>query len=196
MEKRYLELKDIECRAGEDKSLSLSGYAVKFGEPSGLLYGEFIEFIDRSAFDGVDMSNVFMLYNHNSDYVLGNTRSETLTLSVTDIGLRFNVSLPNTQKAKEVHELVKRGDINGMSFGFSVSEDKWNMEAEPVKRTITKIGSLLEVSIVPFPAYEATEVDARTIEKLTECKECRAGVDKILSNPLTAEIAKLIKEIE
>ena len=195
MDKRYLELKDIECRANEDKSLTMSGYAVKFNEPSGLLYGEFVEYIERSAFDGVKMDNVFMLYNHNSDYVLGNTRSNTLTLSVNEVGLRFNVDLPDTAKAKEVHELVKRGDINGMSFGFTVDSDKWNMNSEPVTRHIGQIGELLEISVVPFPAYEATEVDARTMEHLTECRTCQKEVKEILSNPLADEARQILKEV-
>ncbi len=194
MEKRYLELKDIECRANEDKSLSLSGYAVRFNEPSGLLYGEFVEYIERGAFDGVNMDKVFMLYNHNSDYVLGNTRSDTLTLSVTEVGLRFQVDLPDTAKAKEVHELVKRGDINGMSFGFTVNADNWDMKSEPVTRKITEIGELLEISVVPFPAYEATEVDARTTEHLIECRTCKREVEEILSNPLADEARQILKE--
>jgi len=195
MEKRFVELSGVECRADGDE-LKMSGYAVKFNEPSGLLYGEFIEYIEPRAFDGVDMGNVFMLYNHNSDYVLGNTRSNTLSLTVTEVGLRFDVSLPNTAKAKEVHELVKRGDINGMSFGFTVEEHTWNTKNEPMTRHIGKIGSLLEVSVVPFPAYESTEVDARTVEYLTECKECRTGVSKLLNNPLFEEAKQIIKDIE
>ena len=194
MDKRYLELKDIECRANEDKSLTMSGYAVKFNEPSGLLYGEFIEYIEPRAFDGVNMDKVFMLYNHNSDYVLGNTRSGTLELTVTEVGLRFKVDLPKTAKAQEVHELVKRGDINGMSFGFTVNADNWNMQAEPVVRKITEIGELLEISVVPFPAYEATEVDARTTEHLAECRTCQKEVTQLLNNPLADEARQILKE--
>lgn len=195
MEKRFLELKDIECRGDDKKSLTLSGYAVRFDEPSGLLYGEFVEYIKRGAFDGVDMSNVFILYNHNSDYVLGNTRSDTLSLSVTEKGLYFRVDLPNTQKAQEVHELISRGDINGMSFGFTVDKDTWNMSAEPVTRSIEKINALLEISIVPFPAYDSTEVDARTIEHLSECKECQKEVRGLLQNPLLEEAKQILKGI-
>lgn len=195
MEKRYAELQDVECRS-DDKGLTLSGYAVRFNEPSGLLWGEFIEYIERGAFDGVAMDNVFLLYNHNSDHVLGNTRSSTLSLNVTERGLSFTASLPNTQKAKEVHELVQRGDINGMSFGFTVASDTWNMESEPVKRHINKIGDLLEISIVPFPAYESTEVDARTKEHITDCKQCRTEVRELLSNPLAEEAKQLIKEVK
>ncbi len=196
MEKRYLELKDVECRANEDKSLTLAGYAVRFNMPSGLLYGEFIEFIERNAFDGVELDNTFLLYNHNSDHVMGNTRSGTLSLNVTELGLRFSANLPETSKAKEVYELVKRGDINGMSFGFTVEKDNWNMQAEPVTRHIEKIGQLVEISIVPFPAYESTEVDARTMESLGECKECRDEVKKILSNPLLTKANQILKEVK
>lgn len=196
MEKRYLELKGVECRANEDKSLSLSGYAVRFNEPSGLLWGEFIEYIDTRAFDDVDLNNTFLLYNHNTDHVLGNTRSGTLSLAVTEVGLRFSANLPDTQKAREVHELVQRGDINGMSFGFTVEADNWNMQADPVTRHITKVGELIEVSVVPMPAYDSTEVDARTKDYLKDCKECREGVKKILSNPLQDEANKLLEGVK
>ena len=196
MEKRFLELENVECRANEDKSLTLAGYAVKFNEPSGLLYGEFIEFIERGAFDGVELDNTFLLYNHNSDHVMGNTRSGTLTLSVTEMGLRFSANLPETSKAKEVYELVQRGDINGMSFGFTVDKDNWNMQAEPVTRHIEKIGELVEISIVPFPAYESTEVDARTTERLADCKACRGEVREILSNPLLTKAKQILKEVK
>lgn len=195
MEKRYLELKSVECRANEDKSLVLSGYAVRFNEPSGLLWGEFIEYIERTAFDGVELDNTFLLYNHNTDHVLGNTRSGTLTLSVTELGLSFRADLPDTAKAKEVYELVKRGDINGMSFGFSVDTDTWNMQKEPIERHIQKINELLEISIVPMPAYDSTEVDARTKEHLTECKSCRSDVKKILANPLQDEANQILKGV-
>lgn len=196
MEKRYLELKGVECRANEDKSLSLSGYAVRFNEPSGLLWGEFVEYIERNALDGVELDNTFLLYNHNTDYVLGNTRSGTLTLSITELGLAFRADLPETNKAKEVYELVKRGDINGMSFGFTVEKDRWNMNETPIKRHIEQIGELIEVSIVPMPAYDSTEVDARTIEHLKECKTCRSEVKEILTNPMADEAQKILNEVK
>ena len=196
MEKRYTELKDVECRANDDKSLTLSGYAVRFNEPSGLLWGEFIEYIERDAFTGVELNNTFLLYNHNTDHVLGNTRSGTLSLSVTELGLRFSASLPNTAKAKEVHELIQRGDINGMSFGFTVAKDSWNMDAEPVERHVKSIGELMEISIVPMPAYDSTEVDARTKEHLNECKSCRKDVIKLLASPLHEEALKILKEVK
>ncbi len=196
MEKRFLELTNVQCRTDEQsQSKILEGYAVRFNEPSGLLWNEFIEYIERSAFDGVELNNTFLLYNHNSDHVLGNTRSGTLSLNVTEVGLSFRAELPNTSKAKEVHELVQRGDINGMSFGFTVSKDKWDMTAEPVQRHIEQIGELLEISIVPFPAYDSTEVDARTKEHLTSCKECRTEVKEILANPLQDEAQQILNEV-
>ena len=194
-EVRYNPLSNVECRAEEGK-MSISGYAVRYGEPSQLIAGEFIEFIDKRAFDGVNLDETFLLYNHNSDYVMGNTRSGTLILENTEKGLFFSASLPNTERARETFELVKRGDVNGMSFGFTVNKDSWDVTKTPIVRNVTEIGELLEVSVVPFPAYESTSVSARALEFAGGCKECRDGVQKILNNPLVDEAKQLLKEVQ
>jgi len=193
-ELRYNELSSVECRADEGK-MNISGYAVRYDQPSRPIMGEFVEYIDKRAFDGVDLSETFLLYNHNSDYVMGNTRSGTLTLENTDKGLYFSASLPNTERARETFELVKRGDVNGMSFGFTVTRDEWNMKSEPIQRTVKQIGELLEVSVVPFPAYESTSVSARALDFVNGCKECKVSIDKILNNPLAEEARQLLKEV-
>lgn len=196
MERRYLKLTDVECRKKDDKSLSLSGYAIRFEEASELIFDEFVEYIDRRALDNTELDNTFLLYNHNTDYVLGNTSSKTLSLNITEVGLRFSVDLPNTAKAKEIHELIKRGDINGMSFGFTTKKDAWNMQSEPIQRRVLEIGELLEISIVPLPAYESTKVETNTLEKVKECKECRVGVEALFSNLLEDEAKEILNKVQ
>ena len=190
-EVRYSELDGVECRA-ENGVMTISGYAVRYDQPSKPIFGEFIEFIDKRAFDNVDLNNTFLLYNHNSDHVLGNTRSGTMTIDNTDAGLHFSANLPNTERAKETYELIKRGDVSGMSFGFTVKSDTWNNNVTPSERTVREIGELFEVSVVPFPAYESTQVSARAMDFMKECKECKAS----MNNPLAKEAKDILEGVK
>ncbi len=184
----------IEARTVGDDMI-IEGYAVVFNSPSKPLYGgAFIEEIDKRAFDGVSLDNVFMLYNHNKDEVMGNTSSGTLDLKVNERGLHFTSKIPYTQRGKDTFELVKRGDIQGVSFGFLVKSDTWNTKVSPERRTITAVKELIEISITPYPAYEDTEVSARAIDFLNECRSCRAtaGITKAATN--ADEAKQILKE--
>ena len=190
-EVRYFDASSIETRSEGDK-MSVKGYAVIFGSPSKLIGGEFIEVIENRAFDGVDLSNVFMLYNHSINSILGNTKSGTLSLRVDDKGLSFSAELPNTQLGRDTFELVKRSDVSGVSFGFIVDRDSWNTRVSPELRTIKKFKEVREISITPYPAYEKTTVSTRAVEFLGECRECRANFNQI---KMSDEVKKLIKEV-
>ncbi|RLB69077.1 MAG: HK97 family phage prohead protease [Deltaproteobacteria bacterium] len=172
-EKRYLDLEIDEIRSDAD-AMIVSGFALKYNKPSKLIYGEFVEYIDKRALDGVNLDNTFLLFNHNTDHVLGNTKSGTLQLTNTADGLRFRAELPDTQRARETYTLIKRGDVSGMSFAFTTKADTWNTNVSPAERTIHSIGNLSEISIVPVPAYPDTEVSARALNFLHECKECKS----------------------
>ena len=87
-----------------------------------------------------------------------------------EVGLRVEASLPNTSDGRDMAELLKRGDLNKMSFGFSVQKDSWNNEM--TERTLKSV-RLFEVSIVAFPAYAATEAMVRSLDKAAT----RANVD-------------------
>lgn len=135
----------------------VEGYALKFNKPSKDL-GGFIETIDARALDGVNMEDVKLFLNHDSGNLLGRTKSGTLQLSVDEVGLKFRCELPNTTLGNDVMELVKRGDLSQCSFGFTVAEDEWErIDGKPV-RTIKKINTLAEISLVSIPAYEDTDV--------------------------------------
>lgn len=135
----------------------VEGYALKFNKPSKDL-GGFVETIDARALDGVNMEDVKLFLNHDSGNLLGRTKSGTLQLSVDEVGLKFRCELPNTTLGNDVMELVKRGDLSQCSFGFTVAEDEWERrEGKPV-RTIKKINTLAEISLVSIPAYDDTDV--------------------------------------
>lgn len=113
------------------------------------------------------------LIDHNSSYVLGRTVADTLKLEVDDVGLRFRCELPNTSYARDLYENIKLGNINQCSFGFTIEEDGDEFERREdgiFKRTVNKIRSLFDVSIVTYPAYEDTDV-APALRSIKNIKE-------------------------
>lgn len=178
----------IEVRTDEEgETKGLTGYAAKFNEESKPLrdwWGdEFVEVIAPGAFkNSLENNTIKALYNHNPDYVLGSTKSGTLRLEEDEIGLRFDLDLPNTQIANDLYEGVKRGDIDGVSFGFRVKEDKWTEvkmdDGWKTIRTLREI-DLIEISPTAFPAYEQTEVDCRSLAKIKE-KRRKEEIENLL----------------
>lgn len=168
-------ISNFEARSNDETGIkTIAGYAAKYNADSQILrdwWGdEFIETIAEGAFDNSLRSNTIKaLYNHNTDNVLGSTKSGTLRLESDLVGLRFEIDLPNTTVANDLYESVKRGDVDGTSFGFKVIDDKWSKTEvegkEIMKRTLLEI-DLYEISPTPFPAYEDTEVDCRSLEKI------------------------------
>lgn len=155
MNKENLEIRALSNLEQTEENI-VEGYALKFNKESRDL-GGFIETISPSALDGVDLSDVRCFLDHDSSKLLGRTSSGTLNLTVDEIGLRFRCVLPNTSVGRDAMELVKRGDLNQCSFGFTVQEDAWT-PGEIMHRSINKIGQLLEISLVSIPAYDDTDV--------------------------------------
>lgn len=113
---------------------------------------------------------MIMCFNHNEDDILARTVSDTLTLSVDDIGLKFSFEAPNTTRGNDMLELVHRGDINKCSFKFIVEADEWlytddKNSLEYDERTILKFSKLIDVALVVFPAYKDTEASIRHLEQ-------------------------------
>ena len=145
---------DVEIRAKTDqKRHLLEGYAIVFDSPSGNM--GFIETVDSHALDNVDLNNVFALYNHDFNNVLGKT-GKNLSLAIDEKGLSFSLELLPSDE--HIFELVQQGIINKMSFGFKVDSDEWQ---DSTHRTIKHIEQLQEISLVPLPAYEGTDIVAK-----------------------------------
>jgi len=197
MEVRFQELTDIETR---DDNLEISGYALRFNEPSVTLGGSegFKEIIESRALDNVDMSNTHLYYQHDSNSMLANTKSGTMSLEVTNKGLYFRAQMADTTLGKDTYKLIKRGDLSAMSFGFTVNKDTWDVTQSPEVRTIKQIGRLDEISIVSRPAYETSSVSTRSKDFLGECRECRdlESLKKIESNKLLDEAKELLNSIK
>ena len=165
-----------EIKAIDDDKMIVEGYALRFNSLSNDL-GGFVEEISPTALDNADLSDVRCYMNHDSNYVLGRTTSETLTLTVDEIGLRFSCELPDTTYATDLYKSIRRGDINQCSFGFILDEndgDTFERRDDGIyKRTLNKIKSLWDVSIVSLPAYSNTNVAPalRSIEAIKEIEQ-------------------------
>lgn len=104
--------------------MKLEGYAVVFDVPARIQGGDngYSEWIRRGALDGADMSDVALFYNHDTSKIPLARTPNTLTLAVDDHGLKFSARLPDTEEGRAVYTAVKRGDIRGCSFAFTVAD--------------------------------------------------------------------------
>ena len=156
MNKEFRKL-NVELRADGDEKPKIVGHAAVFDTPAEI-WG-FEEVIRKGAFtDAIKKDDVRALWNHDPNFVLGRTKSGTLKLEEDDIGLKIENDPPETQWAKDLMVSMQRGDVDQMSFGFIVDEEKWSKrDGEPDLREILK-ARLFDVSPVTFPAYEETDV--------------------------------------
>jgi HK97 family phage prohead protease len=151
---------DLDIRA-TGNGMTFNGYAAVFNSPSEPM--PFIERIRPGAFAKSlgEKRNIKMFLNHNSDVLLGATRSGTLRLSEDDRGLRVDADLPDTSAGRDTAALLKRGDIDSISFGFQVVKDEWSEKQQ--HREIVE-ARLFEVSAVTgWPAYAATSATVREL---------------------------------
>lgn len=172
--------KEIRSLEGEIKMVGddriVEGYAVVFNSRSNELWdfgnGSFVEVIERDAItpELLASSDVKALLYHNRERVLGrsNKGEGSLTLELDDHGLKYRFMAPNTPDGDTAVELVKRGDISGSSFAFTVAKGGSRMEEQPdgtILRTITKINGLYDITLTPDPAYSDTSVAVREMQE-------------------------------
>lgn len=173
-EKRGLSV-PVEVRDDDDGTVRVEGYAAVFGEEADI-GGYFREVVARGAFDGVlgDDDTVFLI-NHGG-LPLARTRSGTLKLSVDERGLKVESTLDASDPDVErIVPKMKRGDLDKMSFAFSVAIQEWDDTKDPPLRTIKKVERLYDVSIVTEPAYEGTEIALRSLERHRKTSNFRAA---------------------
>ena len=139
-------------------------------------FGEFTEVIRAGAFDDCDFDDVRLLVNHNFDGIAlarsrRNNKSDkpdTMQLWVDENGVNIKADLDteNNEQARALYSAISRGDMDGMSFCFYVTEDgqKWSTKDGKDYREITKIAKVIEVSAVNFPAYGGTNIDSRSLD--------------------------------
>ncbi|KFL27037.1 peptidase U35 [Devosia sp. 17-2-E-8] len=152
----------VERRADGDK-VTVVGYAAVFGEVADI-GGWFEETLARGAFtETLKTADVRAYFDHDRGRVLGRSSANTLRLKEDAKGLHVEIDLPDTSDGHDVATLVERGDISGMSFGFSVLRQEWDETVDPPRRTILEV-ELREVSVVAEPAYDGTSIARRSLE--------------------------------
>lgn len=173
-ELRTFEVKiEIEKRELNDgTSTAIVGYASVFNRESENL-GGFVEVIEPGAFrDAMLTSDVRALFNHDENFVLGRTKSRTLSMTEDELGLRVVINPPDTSYAADLMKLMARGDINQMSFSFSIDKDgqQWTEDKNRklYVRKIMNVKRLFDVSIVTYPAYPDTTAALSELRSLTE----------------------------
>jgi HK97 family phage prohead protease len=187
---------DFEIRVDEAQSdgMRFSGYAAVFNSNSEPL--PFTERILPGAFmrSLKSRNEVKLFKNHNMDDVLASTRSKTLTLTEDSRGLLAEAVLPNTTAGRDLAELMKRGDVHSMSFGFSVPPKGDNWSDDGAVRELKEI-RLHEVSIVTgFPAYSATTATIRSLDYLAS--RTAVDADQLADVMLKLEAGETLPEQE
>lgn len=155
-----------------DSGKVAAGYAALFNSDADI-GGWWIERIAPGAFAGTIAGDVRALVDHDHGRVIGRTTAGTLRLNEDAKGLAIEIDLPDTTDGRDIGTLLERGDVTGMSFGFRVTKEEWDETVEPPVRTIHAV-DLHEVSIVAFPAYEATNVALRSSQAVHDERAQRA----------------------
>lgn len=168
-----------EFRAFENETEKIiEGHAAVFNRQTNV-GGYFFEVIDTGAFEKADLRDVPLIVNHDfSKIPLARSRrnngNSTLTLSVDEVGLaiRAKLDVENNSAARALYSAVERGDLDGMSFCFSVDAEEWlDLKSEMPTRRIKSISKVFEVSACTFPQYEETDITARSKNALESAKK-------------------------
>lgn len=160
----------------EDNKGIIEGYAIVYDSMTDL--GYFDEIIEAGALEGANLKDVRLLVNHDTTMIplarsRNNNENSTMQLIVDKKGLfvRIKLDIENNSDARNLYSAIKRGDISGMSFMFTIDDEEWeNLDSDHPTRHIRKIAQVFEVSAVTFPAYESTEINARDKEALESAK--------------------------
>lgn len=160
---------EVRAEQGENGEKIITGRPIVYNSRTDI--GYFDEIIEVGALDGADLTDVRFLVNHNTDMIplarsRRNNGNSTMKMTPDLQGLYLDfvkLDVENNMDARALYSAVQRGDITGMSFMFSIDDEEWeNLESDHPTRHIKKIGSVVEVSAVTWPAYESTEINARS----------------------------------
>ena len=198
LEKRYYKF-EIRSSASDDEKI-LEGRPIVYESLTDL--GFFDEIIAKGALDDTDLTDVRFLVNHDTNMIplarsRRNNGNSTMQLSVDDEGMSIDwvkLDVKNNPTASALYSAVERGDIDGMSFMFSVDDEEWkDIESDHPTRIIKKIGSVVEVSAVTFPAYDATSINARSKEVLENARSAVETVRQQKQGTVETEELELAK---
>jgi len=204
VETRRIQFSEFEVRSTTDDEsdyMSFRGYAAVFNSPSQPL--PFTETVMPGAFKKSlnSRNNVRMYLNHDSSMLLATTRAGTLRLEEDSKGLLVDADLPPTTVGRDLSILMQRGDVDSMSFGFSVPRGGDKYSDDGTTRELKEV-RLYEVSVVTgFPAYEATSASVRSLDILAQRTEVDADKLAVAITQLEAgaelndDMAGLLSEV-
>ena len=179
--KRFPNSQPVTIEQRENGQAVLSGYASVFyrSDDSGTQYElmrDYFERIEPTAFDEAldEKHDTRALFNHDPSQILGRSSAGTLRLKVDEIGLRYEIDVPDTQLGRDLSTSIERGDVTGSSFAFSVREDGATIERD--KQSGTTVRSLASLNLhdvgpVTVPAYASTTTGVRSEENVEEARE-------------------------
>lgn len=188
----------FEIRAEESEAGNIiTGRPIVYNSRTNM--GYYDEIIEPGSLNNTDLTDVRFLVNHDTNKIplarsRNNNGNSTMQLSVDNDGLSVSVILDvdNNSEARSLYSAVKRGDISGMSFMFSINDEEWeDLESDHPIRHIREIGTVVEVSAVTFPAYESTEINARSKEALDSARSALDSVRQLSEQSLDSDLELL-----
>lgn len=192
---------NFEIRAEQSDELGniITGRPIVYNSKTNM--GCYDEIIAQGALTNTDLTDVRFLVNHDISRIplarsRRNNGNSTMLLSTDNDGMFIRVTLDteNNSEARALYSAVQRGDISGMSFMFSIDGEEWtNLESEHPTRTITDIGTVVEVSAVTFPAYDSTEIEARSKAALESARSAVETARQQRAKPLDSGALELEK---
>ena len=159
---------NVDYRDGDDNGqMIIEGYAAVYDSKTRIGADDwgFDEIIERGAFNGANLKDVPLKYNHlDAVPILARTRNKSLQLTPDDKGLKIRAELIDTTDNVDMFKRIKAGLINKMSFAFTVADEEIDTTGKVPFRHIRKFDKIFDVSVVDTPAYEDTSVFARSRE--------------------------------
>lgn len=181
IEKRCVEFRSENLYENEGQMI-VEGYGAVFDSPTVICDYDGIEYkevIDRHALDAADFSKCCLKYNHEDNVpILARTRNGSLVTEIDNYGLKFRAKLFNTSAARDVYAIVKEGGLDKCSFAFTVKRAEYDQQTHT--RKILEIDKVFDISIVDIPAYDDTNVVARSFfeMEIEKEKELESDADK------------------
>nr|DAT39383.1 MAG TPA: prohead serine protease [Caudoviricetes sp.] len=192
---------NFEVRAEETEAGNIiTGRPIVYNSRTDL--GWFDEIIEPGALNNTDLTDVRFLVNHDTSKIplarsRRNNGNSTMQLTVDNdgMGIRVKLDTENNTEARSLYSAVQRGDISGMSFMFGIRDEEWDdLDSDHPTHRIKDISTVVEVSAVTFPAYDATEINARSKAALDNARSAVETARQQGAKTLDSEELELLKE--
>jgi uncharacterized protein len=199
---RAFEMAEFRAAMVDEKPV-IEGHAAVYNKKADI-NGWFYEIIERGAFDGCDFDDVLFCINHETRKIpvarsRRNNKNSTMQLATDTEGLAVKCypDIDNNVESKSLYYSIERGDIDGMSFIFIVSEERWeDLDKDMPTRHILKFKKVFEVSAVTMPAYRDTNISARDQQALENARMALVNARSELENSRNElEVARIKTQI-